>query len=57
VVDAIARCPDVAARGCRQSHFMRAGDGKPARDCIKGWLDRFFPLHLSQRCRSTIHGP
>jgi pimeloyl-ACP methyl ester carboxylesterase len=28
-----------------ESHFPLAGDGKPARDIIKGWLDRFFPLH------------
>lgn len=27
-----------------ESHFPLAGDGKPARDIIKGWLDRFFPL-------------
>jgi fermentation-respiration switch protein FrsA (DUF1100 family) len=26
-----------------ESHFPLAGDGKPARDLIKGWLDRFFP--------------
>jgi fermentation-respiration switch protein FrsA (DUF1100 family) len=27
-----------------ESHFPLAGDGKPARDIIKGWLDRFLPL-------------
>jgi hypothetical protein len=27
-----------------ESHFPLAGNGKPARDIIKGWLDRFFPL-------------
>jgi len=27
-----------------ESHFPLAGEGKPARDIIKGWLDRFFPL-------------
>jgi fermentation-respiration switch protein FrsA (DUF1100 family) len=27
-----------------ESHFPLAGDGRPARDIIKGWLDRFFPL-------------
>ncbi len=26
-----------------ESHFPLAGDGRPARDLIKGWLDRFFP--------------
>ncbi|HVY58832.1 MAG TPA: alpha/beta fold hydrolase [Xanthobacteraceae bacterium] len=28
-----------------ESHFPLAGDGQPARSLIKGWLDRFFPLH------------
>lgn len=27
-----------------ESHFPLAGEGKPAQDIIKGWLDRFFPL-------------
>jgi fermentation-respiration switch protein FrsA (DUF1100 family) len=27
-----------------ESHFPLAGSGQPARDIIKGWLDRFFPL-------------
>jgi len=27
-----------------ESHFPLAGDGRPARDLIKGWLDRFFPV-------------
>lgn len=27
-----------------ESHFPLAGEGKPARDIIKGWLDRFFPV-------------
>jgi hypothetical protein len=27
-----------------ESHFPLAGDGKPAHDIIKGWLDRFFPV-------------
>jgi uncharacterized protein len=27
-----------------ESHFPLAGDGKPAREIIKSWLDRFFPL-------------
>lgn len=27
-----------------ESHFPLAGDGRPARDIIKGWLDRFFPF-------------
>ena len=27
-----------------ESHFPLAGDGRPARDLIKGWLERFFPL-------------
>jgi fermentation-respiration switch protein FrsA (DUF1100 family) len=26
-----------------ESHFPLAGDGKPARQIIKLWLDRFFP--------------
>src|SRR5215207_7675030 len=30
-----------------ESHFPLAGEGKPARDIIKGWLDRFFPLRLA----------
>lgn len=27
-----------------ESHFPLAGDGQPARDLIRGWLRRFFPL-------------
>lgn len=27
-----------------ESHFPLAGDGRPARDIIKNWLDRFFPV-------------
>lgn len=27
-----------------ESHFPLAGNGQPARDIIKGWLDRFFPV-------------
>jgi len=27
-----------------ESHFPLAGDGQPARDLIRGWLSRFFPL-------------
>ncbi len=27
-----------------ESHFPLAGKGQPARDIIKGWLDRFFPV-------------
>lgn len=27
-----------------ESHFPLAGDGQPARDLVRGWLRRFFPL-------------
>jgi uncharacterized protein len=27
-----------------EAHFPLAGDGRPARELIKGWLDRFFAL-------------
>jgi dipeptidyl aminopeptidase/acylaminoacyl peptidase len=30
-----------------ESHFPLAGEGKPARDIIKGWLDRYFPLRAA----------
>jgi hypothetical protein len=30
-----------------ESHFPLAGEGKPARDIIKGWLDRYFPLRVA----------
>lgn len=27
-----------------EPHFPPVGGGRPARDIIEGWLDRFFPL-------------
>jgi dipeptidyl aminopeptidase/acylaminoacyl peptidase len=38
-----------------ESHFPLAGDGQPARNLIKGWLDRYFPLHSSGPTRSESH--
>jgi pimeloyl-ACP methyl ester carboxylesterase len=30
-----------------ESHFPLAGEGTPARDIIKGWLERYFPLRAA----------
>ena len=38
-----------------ESHFPLAGSGQPARDIIKGWLDRFFPVSAASARPAASH--